>query len=127
MSPNVIIYNYMEIETKHFKILLETEAENLEKELQGIGRKNPENPSDWEATEKIEVDAADNEEVADSMEEFGNNTAILEQLEKRLSEVKIALANIEAGKYGICKVCGKQIENDRLEANPAAETCKLHM
>lgn len=117
----------MEIDTQHFKELLETEALNLEKELTTVGRKNPENPNDWEATEKMDIDSADENEVADSMEEFENNSAILKQLETRLGEVKGALDKIETGTYGICKVCGEQIEADRLEANPAAETCKLHM
>ena len=26
--------------------------------------------------------------------------------------------------YGICENCKKEIENDRLEVNPAAKTCK---
>jgi RNA polymerase-binding transcription factor DksA len=34
---------------------------------------------------------------------------------------------IEKGAYGTCKICGEKIEEDRLEANPAAQTCKLHM
>jgi RNA polymerase-binding transcription factor DksA len=34
---------------------------------------------------------------------------------------------MEEGKYGICKVCGEEIEEARLEANPAAETCKAHL
>jgi RNA polymerase-binding transcription factor DksA len=34
---------------------------------------------------------------------------------------------MDSGSYGKCEVCGKAIEADRLEANPAAPTCKEHM
>ena len=61
------------------------------------------------------------------MEEYQNNKAILNQLETRLNEVKSALEKIENDKYGICEVSGVPIEIDRLEANPAARTCKAHM
>jgi hypothetical protein len=37
------------------------------------------------------------------------------------------IKKIDENKYGLCEVCGKEIENDRLEANPSAKTCKEHM
>lgn len=118
----------MELDTKHFKELLEKEKETLEKELETVGRKNPSNPADWEATEPdMGSTGADMNEVADSMEEFGNNKGIMDQLETRLWEVNKALKKIEDGTYGICEVSGEQIELDRLEANPAAATNKAHM
>lgn len=117
----------MEINTQHFKELLEKELETLETELSTVGRKNPENAGDWEATEKMDIDTADEDEVADSMTEYENNKGILDQLETRLSEVKSALKKIEDNTYGICEISGQPIESDRLEANPAARTCKAHM
>jgi DnaK suppressor protein len=65
--------------------------------------------------------------VADAIEGLEINTAITEQLEMRLREVTLALEKIDAGTYGTCTVCGLAIEEDRLGANPAAPTCKLHM
>lgn len=118
----------MELDTKHFKGLLETELKTLEGELANLGRKNPSNKADWEAVEpNMETDTADEEEVADAMETFDNNSAILNQLEIRLAEVNLALNKIKNGTYGKCKVCGENIEIDRLEANPSAETCMKHM
>ena len=118
----------MEKDLKHYKELLLSEKENLEKELSSVGRKNPDNPADWEAVEPAEgIDRADEDEVAEGIGEYENNTAILKQLETRLSEVDGALERIEKGNYGKCQVCGKEIEEDRLKANPAAETCKTHM
>ena len=112
---------------EHYKEILEAEAKNLEMELATVGRKNPDNKTDWEATEKMDIDPADDDEVADSIEEYENNKGILNQLEMRLKEVNLALEKIEKGTYGICEVSGEPIEEDRLEANPAAKTCKAHM
>ncbi len=118
----------MTLDTKHFKNALEKELSTLETELSSVGRKNPDNPSDWEATESDNITPdADEADVADSMESYENNRGILNGLEIRLNEVKNALQKIEEGKYGICEVCGEEIEQDRLEANPSSKTCKLHM
>ncbi|MFZ2716220.1 MAG: TraR/DksA C4-type zinc finger protein, partial [Minisyncoccia bacterium] len=118
----------MKIDTNPFKELLQSELSLLENELSTVGRKNPDNPDDWEATESTNgTDGADELEVADSMEEFENNRGILNELEIRLNNVKVALKKIEEGKYGICEIGGEEIELDRLNANPAATTCKKHM
>jgi RNA polymerase-binding transcription factor DksA len=115
-------------DTSHFKAKLEKEKTLLEEELSTVATKNPDNPESWNATPgTIEVDAADDNEVADKMEELEENEAILEQLEPQLREVKSALARIEAGTYGICEVSGEEIETERLEANPSARTCIAHM
>ena len=99
-----------------FKKLLEGEKVRLEGELATIGRRNPDNKSDWEAVEPADLntDQAEEGEVAESMEVFENNTAILAQLETQLKEVNDALQKMDEGKYGICEVCGKEIEEDRL-------------
>ena len=116
------------IDTKYFKETLEKELTALEDELGTLGRKNPDRKNDWEATENDEdVDTADETERADAIEEFETNSAVLSQLEERLNEVKAALEKIENGKFGICEIGGEEIEQDRLDANPAATTCKKHM
>ncbi len=112
----------------HLKEKLETEKLLLEKELSSVGRINPENPRDWEAKGgNLDTLNADENEVADTIEEYEGNTAILKQLETRYNEVRDALTRIEQGTYGTCSVCGKEIEEARLEANPGATTCQEHM
>ena len=113
---------------KHFETLLMSEKATLEAELATVGRRNPNNANDWEAT-PVAMDAlpADENEVADTIEEFEGNTAILKQLEIRYNDVLLALEKINAGTYGTCEVDGEPIEEDRLGANPAARTCKAHM
>jgi RNA polymerase-binding transcription factor DksA len=118
----------MNIDTKYFKEMLTKEAIELEKQLTTLGRKNPDEVGDWETLRKGNgIDKADEAEVADGIEEYENNNAILGQLEIRLSNVKEALSRIETGNYGKCSVCGNEIEEDRLEVSPEASTCKTHM
>lgn len=120
------------METKdleYFKAKLERELVEVTEELQNVGRVNPGNPKDWEAVHDdiSESERAEPNEVADKIEGFESNTAILNQLEIRFNEIKDALQRMNDGKYGICEVSGNEIERDRLEANPAARTCKAEM
>lgn len=117
-----------ETDLNKFKELLLIEREKLESELSTVGRRNPDNPEDWEAVPSdAQTDSADLNDFADNIEDFETNTAILKQLETQLKDVNDALEKIENGSYGICEISGKEIEIDRLEANPAARTCKEHM
>lgn len=113
--------------TEHFRTRLTEEKARLEAELSTVGRKNPSNPSDWEPVPEDASMEPDPNDQADQMEEFGNNNAILTDLEARYNDVIAALARIEDGTYGTCIASGEAIEEDRLEADPAAATCKAHM
>lgn len=48
---------------------------------------------------------------------------ILEAVEGELAEVERALTRIDEGTYGTCEACGKEIGDDRLEAQPYARLC----
>jgi RNA polymerase-binding transcription factor DksA len=112
----------------YYKDKLEKEKLVLESELKTVAHVNPNNPNDWEASyTNTGTDGADMLEVADEIEGYQNNVSILNSLETRYNEVLKALEDIENGRYGICEVSGEAIEEDRLEANPAARTCKEHM
>ncbi|HEX7724234.1 MAG TPA: hypothetical protein VF438_00665 [Candidatus Paceibacterota bacterium] len=107
----------------HFKKRLETEKKRLESELATIGKKDPASPGGWDPTAGgIEVDAADENEVADKMEEMEDNSGIVANLDTQLAEVNAALDRIRKGTYGIDEKTGKSIERERLEANPSART-----
>jgi RNA polymerase-binding transcription factor DksA len=117
-----------DLDTNYFKDKLQEELSLVEKELNDIGRRNPENKLDWEAEPgDMNVHSADPNETADNIEEFEGNTAVLKELEIRYNDIKDALVKIENGTYGICEVSGEPIEEDRLIANPTARTCKKHM
>ncbi len=113
---------------KHFKEKLLSEKKRLETELSDLGRVNPSNPKDWEAVPGDDTvsHSADENEAADRIEQFEENTAILKQLETQLNDVNDALQKIDAGTYGVCEVSGEQIPLERLEANPAARTTIEH-
>ncbi len=112
---------------KHFKQKLEAEKERLESQMGGIGRSNPRVPGDWEPVPSemgMESDLADQADVVMSHE---SNTAILADLEARYDTILSALKRTEEGKYGKCEVCGIEIEEARLEADPSATTCVKHL
>lgn len=115
------------MDTTRFKEKLTAEKIQLEGELSSVGRINPSNPKDWEATPGDHSPEADPTDVADTSEAFQENQAILEDLEVRYNSVTRALAKIDTGNYGVCEIGNENIEEDRLNANPAARTCKGHM
>jgi len=114
-------------DTEKFKKLLLAESAQLEEELNGIGKKDPNTPGGWDVTAgDMRVDTADDNEVADRFGELEENSGIASKLEGQLVEVKAALERIEKGTYGICEKCDKPIEIERLEANPSARVSIKH-
>ncbi|MDO8604095.1 MAG: TraR/DksA C4-type zinc finger protein [bacterium] len=115
------------INTDDLKNTLLEEKARLMLELSGVGHENPEIEGDWQpSAPDLNIPTADINDTADSMEAFEEAAAIEVELEARLLEVDSALSRIEAGTYGICRICGSAIEDARLHANPAAPTCIAH-
>lgn len=116
------------MDMKNYKQRLEEELKVLEGELSEIGIKNPSNPSDWIPKMPEEnISFADENEVADTVDDAQINNALVNDLEVRYNNVKKALQKIEDNTYGTCDVCGYKINEERLEANPSARTCQKHM
>ncbi len=115
---------------KHYNELLVKEMDQMKEELSRLGIKNPED-GDWGAVlgSMNSADKADPNTQADRDEEFLERANVLGEIETRYRELADALTKIndEPEKYGICEVSGQPIEDDRLEANPAARTCKANM
>ena len=71
------------------------------------------------------------DQASDIPEDFGdaglpltqeaNDEAVAAQLRDRLGAIDRALARLEAGTYGRSVLSGKEIPDQRLEADPAAE------
>lgn len=120
--------NGMEKNIDKLKQRLEDEKTKLEGELGIIGRRSKSNPNDWEAVppETEEGGEPDLNIAADMVEGFEGASAVEGELEQRLSEVVGALKRIDDETYGICRICKKPVEEERLNANPAASTCISH-
>jgi RNA polymerase-binding transcription factor DksA len=118
----------MTIDTHAMKIRLEEELATLTKELEGLGIHNPQTKEDWIPTPKdVGTPEADQNVVADRSEDWAERRGTLDALETRYNNIVRALDAIAGGTYGICEIGGEEIEADRLEANPAARTCKAHI
>ncbi len=119
----------MKKDVTYFKEKLEKERALVIKELKQLGVvKDDRTPDDWQALPSdIDVQKADENEVSDFIESYEGNNALVHNLEPRLVEIDAALESMKKGTYGVCSVCGEKIEDERLEANPAAHTCKKHL
>ncbi len=116
------------METEKYKIKLIEEQKNVEGLLAKLGVVDK--TGDWEATpenEMVEQEVQDEADMAERSADFEERTIKLNSLEERLGDIRKALEKIENGGYGVCEVCGSLIEEDRLEANPSAMTCKKCM
>ncbi len=95
------------------------EEKRIQGELQLISK-----PSlDGELTPIFNEIGSGEDENALEIEEYSDNLAIENTLEKQLKEVNQALDRINQGVYGKCENCGKNISLDRLRAYPSAKKC----
>ena len=118
----------MKNDIQKYKAALEAELKTVEAELSKISTKNPQNKGEWDAKpDEMDILAADENEVADKIESYDENLAIVSELEMSQKEIKAALERIQKGTYGTCSVGGEPIEAARLDANPSAATCMKHM
>jgi RNA polymerase-binding protein DksA len=61
--------------------------------------------------------------AATEVSESQRGQQLREREELHLGQIEGALARIEAGTFGRCQTCGKQIAPERLEALPWAQDC----
>lgn len=115
------------LDKQKIKEKLEEERDDLLDELKDMGKLNTDT-GEWEATpEEMDFPETDQNEMADRFEDFEARSSMIKVLEPRLNNILKALKGINRGSFGLCEVCQKEIEPARLEANPAAQTCKEHL
>jgi DnaK suppressor protein len=107
---------------KQFKEALQQEKSKLEQELSTFATKDESIENNWDAKHIAQEDT-DMEERADEVTEYDNKLSLEHTLELKLKDVVMALAKIEDGSYGVCEKCGKEIEEERLQACPEAKLC----
>lgn len=67
--------------------------------------------------------SADSEELATEQENAETLSALDDEAREEIAQVDRALAQLAAGRYGLCESCGEKIEAGRLEAIPFATQC----
>jgi RNA polymerase-binding transcription factor DksA len=120
----------MKKDISYYKEKLEAEKAALLSDLGSVGKiKDAGKPDEWEAKpdNPEDVQKSDSNEVGDFIESFEENSGIESELQKRLTEIDAALEKIKNGNFGLCEIGKEPIEDERLEANPAARTCKKHI
>ncbi len=79
------------------------------------------------SAEGADDEGLDNEssasDEANELVDAGREEASLEVIEAQQGRVREALARLDAGTYGRCVDCGKEIPAARLEAKPESERC----
>ncbi|MBI2278756.1 MAG: TraR/DksA C4-type zinc finger protein [Candidatus Brennerbacteria bacterium] len=99
------------------------EKKQLEKKLQEEEKKLEGELEDFKKNLDFGSETDHLEEEADETEEFGAWIGVKRILGRELARVRRALGKIHLGAYGVCESCGKEIELELLEANPASTLC----
>jgi len=82
-----------------------------------------------EQEDLVELSAFDQHPAETATETFDRerDLSVLAQAEAELVEVHHALERLANGTYGICEVCGREIDDERLLAEPATRYCLVDM
>ena len=112
----------MSIDTDRFRDALRRQKEHLQATIANhdIGRSTL-----TDETGELSGSTADNH-LADSASETYErelDEGLEEDATRQLREVEEALERIEAGTYGTCAACGREIAEERLEAVPWTTLC----
>jgi RNA polymerase-binding transcription factor DksA len=96
---------------------LSHEAKKLEKRKKNLADADP-----FRDTGRVSDNASPD---TDASEQFGHQrvTALQAQADRKLIQIKKALARIKIGKYGICEHCGRMIDTNRLMVMPETTIC----
>ncbi|OGZ62120.1 MAG: hypothetical protein A3H51_03160 [Candidatus Spechtbacteria bacterium RIFCSPLOWO2_02_FULL_38_8] len=109
---------------KKYTALLLEQKEALEKELEKIAKRDPNQEGNWDTVFlNFEPNEFDEEESADEVQEYVNRLPVEHALELRLKETNKALDRIKNNTYGKCKNCEDDIPQKRLKILPETEIC----
>ena len=109
-----------ENELKKFKERLLKEKERLEAELGYVNSTMEQSQSEWMQDEMYQNHMAD---VGTETFMRENDLSLSLNVRDLLTRVNESLKRIDEGTYGFCRVCGRPIEKERLEAIPYTDLC----
>lgn len=105
---------------EHFRQLLEEKKAEILKDMGTIE----------EQTSTTASESSGELSYSDHMPELGSDANEREKAfmfasrdESYLSQIEAALKRLEDGTFGICRVCGKEIPKERMEAVPTTTIC----
>ena len=109
------------MDPEHARERLEEERVRLESVMESFAGEGDETESESLG----ELSDADQHQADVGTETFERekDLSILERVEAELADVERALERINDGTYGRCEACGKPMDEERLEAVPAARLC----
>jgi RNA polymerase-binding protein DksA len=109
------------IDTEHFRLRLLEERKRVVDAIENIHQENPGSIAD----ETEELTFQDNHlgDVATATFDREMASTLEDNSTHLLGEIDAALSRIEAGTFGTCERCGKEIGAERLEALPWATLC----
>lgn len=98
---------------------LHLEEKKLEERKKSFDKADP-----FSNTDRLSDNAAVDTD-ADEQFTHARIEAMKKEVDRKLINIKKALAQIKIGKYGICENCGKMIDTDRLMVKPEATLCVI--
>lgn len=103
--------------------LLEQERERLTNVREGLDAENPSDESENQNLSELSDVDQHQADVGTETFEREKDYSILERVEAELADVDHALHRLDDGTYGTCEACGRPIDEERLQAMPAARFC----
>src|SRR4051812_37625972 len=112
-----------QIDTEHFRQRLEAERRKTAGAIQYLHKENPGSLED--ETGELVSGSADNHPADTATETVDREIdyTLEENSGNVLREIDAALQRIDDGTFGVCAVCGKEVEPERLEHLPWATLC----
>jgi RNA polymerase-binding protein DksA len=114
----------MTVDTNRFRETLAAERKRVEDAIEYLHKESPGSIED----SPDEIIGADNHpaDLASPTLDREIDYTLEENSEQVLQQIDRALARIDAGTYGTCEVCDREIPEERLEARPWATLCIDH-
>ena len=100
---------------------LESTKARLEEELAKLGKRSGQDAADFKTS--WEEYGNSEEENAAEVAAYSDSLGLEATFESELRGAMEALTRLDEGEYGLCKMCGKEIGKQRLQARPMATLC----
>jgi RNA polymerase-binding protein DksA len=111
------------IDAKEARQLLEDERGRLQQIRASVALEGGEGISEEESLGELSLADQHPADVGTETFEREKDLSILDRVDGQLADVEHALERLEDGTYGTCEACGRDIDEDRLRARPAARFC----